>query len=278
MNKNLKSVYHQVKQSGLIKNLFHYDSRLGISYSEFSKLSNYKIADINEMEVTFHDRKIQFSSPFWFLHSLTEIFVDEVYRFDKSNEPHLILDCGANIGLSAIYLKYIFPNAKIVSFEPDKNVFSQLKKNLGNFKLDDIELKNTAVWIENGSVNFEADQGVGGKINDKTATSQNVEAIRLKDYITDKNIFFLKMDIEGAEYKVLQDIENELKNIENVFIEFHAEIGEKNELVNILEIIQNAGFDYYIKDAWDNMKHPFTKRNSGGFHMQLNIFCYRTTQ
>lgn len=276
MKSKLKSIYQQVKQSRLLKNLFVYDSRLGISYSDYSNLSNFKIADINEMEVTFHEKKIRFSSPFWFLHSLNEIFVDEVYNFQKSTDSHLILDCGANIGLSAIYLKYIFPNAKIVSFEPDKNVFSQLKENLANFKLDDIELRNTAVWIENGFVNFESDHGLGGKINDKTTTSQDVEAIRLKDYITDKNIFFLKMDIEGAEYKVLQDIENQLKNIENLFIEFHAEKGEKNELVNILQIIENAGFDYYIKDAWDNMKHPFTKRNSGGFHMQLNIFCYRT--
>lgn len=275
MKKQLKSVYYRIKNTKLAQDFFKYNSKLGISIFTFKELSKYKISDVKDLKVNFHDREIQFSSPFWFLHSLDEIFVEEVYKFNQSSDNHLILDCGANIGLSTIYLKYIFPNAQIIAFEPDKKIFSQLSENIKKFDLKNVELKNSAVWIENGFVNFESDQGLGGKINKTSEQTQSLEAIRLHDYLINKKVFFLKMDIEGAEYAVLKDIEKDLDNVENLFIEFHAEKRQKNKLIEILQIVENAGFEYYIKDAWDNMKYPFTKHNTGGFHMQLNIFCYR---
>lgn len=275
MKKLIKSLYNRVKYSHLTKDLFNYNPKLGISFSTYKQLSKYRISDVADLKVQFHEREIQFSSPFWFLHSLNEIFVEEVYKFNRSTEKHLILDCGANVGLSTIYLKYIFPNAHIIAFEPDKKIFAQLSDNISKFNLKDVELKDSAIWIENGFVNFDSDQGLGGKINTAGEKTQSLKAIRLHNFLVNKKVFFLKMDIEGAEYSVLKDIEKDLSNVENLFIEFHAEKGKKNKLTEILQIVENAGFEYYIKDAWDNMVHPFTKRNTGGFHLQLNIFCYR---
>jgi FkbM family methyltransferase len=44
----------------------------------------------------------------------------------------------------------------------------------------------------------------------------------LKKFIQDfKHIDFLKLDIEGAELHVLQDISSELHRVKHLFIEYH---------------------------------------------------------
>lgn len=276
MRKIIKKIYQKIYFSKTIKNFFEYNRSFGISYKDFVRLKKFSMQATNDDVVNLFNKKIEFSSPFWFLHSLQEIFVDEVYKFIPSKENHLILDCGANIGLSTIYLKHIFPNSKIIAYEPDQKVFAQLKNNLNQFNYSDIELQNKAIWIKDGYINFLSEGALGGKIDKKPNQNNLTETVSLKKILQNNNVFFLKMDIEGAEYEVLKDIKDEIKKVENLFIEFHVEKNEENHLAELLHMIDQAGFTYYIKDAWNNMKHPFTKNNIGGFHLQLNIFCYRT--
>lgn len=260
-----------------LKNCFKvYNPKLGISLYSFYKLKTYYKNEYKPTTLNFLGKPISFNSPFWFLHSLQEIFLDEVYKFEPSSDFLKIIDCGANIGLSAIYLKKIFPNSEIIAFEPDEDVFNQLRQNVENQDLLNVHLKNEAVWIENTVLNFSSEGSVGGKISTNQSSSQNlVKASRLKDYLKENNIFFLKMDIEGAEFEVLKDCREYLHNVENIFIEFHCKINEENTLASILKWIKEAGFKFYIKEAWNNMEHPFTRKHLDFFHIQLNIFCYK---
>ena len=41
----------------------------------------------------------------------------------------------------------------------------------------------------------------------------------------------MKLDIEGAEYKVLKDIADNLGNVNNMFIEYHGTFDQNNELI-----------------------------------------------
>lgn len=259
-----------------------YRSKLGLTFNNFYKLSNYSRKNYIEGNTELFGNQIIFSNPFWFLHSLEEIFVEEVYRFKASSESHLIVDCGANIGLSVIYLKKLFPNSKILALEPDKKIFEQLSYNVKSFGYSDsTEVIQAAAWINNENLNFISEGSVGGRISEQSADNNNitsVKALRLKSIIEDKGkIFFLKIDIEGAEYDVLKDIKDSLSNVENLFVEFHAKDNEENKLDEILHWIRSAGFKYYIKEAWNNMSYPFTKEinNKHGFQTQLNISCYR---
>ena len=45
----------------------------------------------------------------------------------------------------------------------------------------------------------------------------------------------LKIDIEGAEFEVLDDCKNHLNNIENIFIEYHSSNKKPQQLHDILE-------------------------------------------
>lgn len=98
----------------------------------------------------------------------------------------------------------------------------------------------------------------------------------LKNYLKGRKVDFLKIDIEGAEYEVIKDCENELKNIDFLFIEYHSMPEKGQNLHEILEIVHRTGFKYHIKEAYTS-KHPFMERNLNfGMDLQLNIFCYKS--
>src|SRR5688572_18307628 len=58
---------------------------------------------------------VYFNSSTELLHALKEIFIDKIYLQPLPPQPYII-DCGANIGLSVIYMKTIYPEATILAF------------------------------------------------------------------------------------------------------------------------------------------------------------------
>jgi FkbM family methyltransferase len=229
-----------------------------------------------------HSHKL-FGHETWFvsgqeyLHGIKEIFIEEIYKQTLPANA-FILDCGANIGLSAIYLKKICPTARIIAFEPDVNNFNLLQKNIASHGLQDIELKNEAVWKEEAMISFESEGTMSSKIafNQEAGASKLTKAVRLKNYLNRK-IDFLKIDIEGAEYQVLCDISDHLNFVHNLFVEYHGMFGQMAELSELFDLFSKKGFRYYIKEATVVYQTPFVrkKKNAIIYDIQLNIFCFR---
>ena len=219
--------------------------------------------------------RIKLTDTFWYIHGLNEIFIEEVYRFQSDYNSPFIIDCGANIGLSIIYLKNLYPKAKIIGFEPDNEIFEILNDNIAQFKFNDIELQNKAIWINNEPLFFKQNGSVGGHIVDEEGQNTiKIETHRLKDLLN-QNVDFLKIDIEGVEYEILKDCEEKLQNVKNIFVEYHS-FHENDQMIGeLLIILKNAGFKIYIKEAWENMKNPFIEKKGPYFDLQLNIFGYR---
>lgn len=210
------------------------------------------------------------------LHGLKEIFLENIYLQDLPAEPY-ILDCGANIGMSVIYLKKLFPAAEIVAFEPDETNFTLLEKNIDSFGYSGVSLRKEAVWKENTTLLFSNESSMGSKVEfNNTASTKKVSAVRLKDFMTRK-VDFLKIDIEGAEYAVLIDIASELHRVNNMFLEYHGTFSQNNELVKMINIVSDAGFSFYIKEAASIYPTPFKRQKNPNtpYDVQLNIFCFR---
>jgi FkbM family methyltransferase len=251
---------------------------IGLDYKDYlcfkhrGKCINDKISETKLFQI-----QIQRSNSFWYTQSVLEIFEDEVYKFNTPNNSPTIIDCGANIGLSIIYFKRLYPNANITAFEPDPDIFDLCKYNCNQFNLQDVEIVNAAVWKENTEMTFFADGALGGNImaEGKNNTGTKVKAEKLSSYL-DRPIDFLKIDIEGAEYEVLKSCKDLLGNVQNLFVEYHSFQNQDQILDDLLRILSDAGFRYYIKEAWVSMKKPFVdsvlERN---MDLQLNIFAYR---
>jgi len=210
-----------------------------------------------------------------YLHGIKEIFIEQVYK-QNFPEDAIVIDCGANIGLSVIYVKHHCPSAKIIAFEPDNKNFELLNKNIQSHNLTNVELRKEAVWVEDTMISFKEEGTMGSKIEQSNDPGNLlVKAVRLKNLLQTK-IDFLKLDIEGAEYQVLADIKDDLKNVNNLFVEYHGLFNQSGELIEIFNMLRDAGFNFYIKEATSVYDHPFlARRTKNIYDVQLNIFCFR---
>jgi FkbM family methyltransferase len=221
-------------------------------------------------------KRIELTDSFWYLHSYHELFGDQIYKFEAKRLAPLIIDCGANIGMSVIYLKYLYPAARVIAFEPDPEIFRVLQRNVEAFQLDEVVLHCKAVWNRATTLSFLPDGGVGGRLvsDEGKKKSIEVEAVRLRDFLS-QPVDFLKIDVEGAEYEVVRDICEKLEVVDHLFVEYHGATDEAQTLHEILEMIQKAGFRYHIKEA-NPVQSPLVKEKRNKLYdLQLNIFGFR---
>lgn len=207
-----------------------------------------------------------------------EIFLKKFYEFKTNKINPVIIDCGANIGLASIYFKETYPNSTLISFEPDPHIFKTLQQNIKDRNYQNIELYNCAIYDRPGTVSFQQEGGFSGRVPYKNDTENiiTVDCIDFNDVLFKYDtIDFLKVDIEGAENKILPVISKSLKKIENFFLEYHSHEEKPQKLHDLLGILQKAGFRYHILEAFTREK-PFVNRNTLlGMDLQLNIFAYR---
>ena len=223
--------------------------------------------------------RLYYKAPQELLHGLQEIFIDQIYKQTLPPKA-LILDCGANIGLSVIWMKQWCPQAQIIAFEPDPANFLLLEKNIHSYKLDNITCHHAAVWNENTTRSFLAEGGMASSFT--TTLSKDtitVKCLRLKDFL-EQPIDFLKLDIEGAEWEVLIDCAQSLMSVKSIFIEYHGQFDEQEKLVQLLDILKNAGFQFYIREAAPLHPTPFfrDKLKQHPYQLQLNIFGFRISR
>jgi FkbM family methyltransferase len=222
------------------------------------------------------ENQFQFVDSASFLFIYNEVFNRKIYQFQSGSQKPYIIDCGANIGLSVLFFKQIYPSSEVLAFEPDPKVFSVLCENIKQLKLSDVTPINKAIWDHETTLNFLPDGADGGRLDTfKNEHSYEVETITLSQYLN-QPVDLLKIDIEGAEYTVLKNIKNSLKNVQHLFIEYHSFRGEKQVLNEILGILTECNFRYYIESVGIKSQLPFIKINSFlNMDNQLNIFAYK---
>ncbi|MFM1929880.1 MAG: hypothetical protein RL387_1208 [Bacteroidota bacterium] len=226
---------------------------------------------------SFDDFTLHYIRPYELVKTYQEIFVEEIYQFKSNKTVPIILDCGANIGLSTIYFKTIYPNAIVHAFEPDASLFEILTKNVQSNQFKQVELHQAAIWTEHTTLSFDNKGSEGSHIDASGQSENKVNAIKLSSILANLDaVDFLKMDIEGAEYEVVKDCAPHLHKIDNFFLEYHGKASETYKLNELLNIVDKAGFKVYIKMAADNLSRPFTQKDTGTIYdVQLNIFCYK---
>ena len=180
------------------------------------------------------------------------------YYFDlKKNNP-LIIDCGANIGVTTLSFHYHFPDAEIHTFEPNKAVFGYLTENTKPYS--NIHNHELALASEAGKLQFFVDtKDIGdtnASLNHKTNRVLNdtveVTAIRLSDFIKKelggRTIDFIKFNIEGSEDSVIEELaQNDcLKYIDRIIFEYHhhIEVGTPSRLANMLKRLEENDMNY----------------------------------
>lgn len=254
---------------GLLKNPY---------YREFLKLLlKYGDAPRNSaFQVKFLNYLITVPDALSFIYQYKDIFVKESYKFTSDTNAPVIIDCGANIGISCLYFKKLYPDAKITAFEADYQIAGILKDNLDKNLIKNVEVVPKAVWINNDGVEFGSDGADGGSVFSQ-ANKNKVASIKLKDILDNSGVIdMLKMDIEGAETDVLNDCSGSLSKIKFMFIEFHSWKNFPQKLDEVCGVLRTNGFRYFIEPL-TKTKHPFSERGKIiNNDLQLNIYAENT--
>ncbi len=234
------------------------------------------IPRFKECRITLNSWELAVPDAASFLSTYKEIFAEQIYRFQFSAETPRILDLGANIGLSVLYFKQLYPRARITAVEADPRIFAYLKKNIHGNGLEDVTLLNKAVWCENTVIGFTPEGGDGGRVSwPEDIDSVEMETIDIRELLGNGPVDFLKMDIEGAEDAVLPRCRGHLSGIRYIFVEYHSKKGHHQGLDEVMAILSEAGFRLHVQSAFSSSS-PFAElRVHSGFDLQLNIFGWR---
>jgi FkbM family methyltransferase len=208
-------------------------------------------------------------------HLYREIFARQNYYFLAKDNTPVILDCGANVGMASLYFKWLYPRSRVQAFEPDPATFQLLKRNITQNNLD-IEMHNCALWDRDTDVDFFVDSNSPGSLVMSTDVSRlagepiKVPARRLSEFIQG-DVDFVKLDVEGAEHRVLDDLvqSGKIGAIRQMVVEYHHRIGQRKScLAEFLLMLEQAGFEYQIHAAL----YPVTSKN---VFQDLLIGAYR---
>lgn len=203
---------------------------------------------------------------------IKEIFKEEVYNLPLQSSTPVIFDVGAHIGLASIYFKQKYPFSNITAFEPNPNIYCLLEENIYYNNIHNVKLHNVALGNTSSKRTLYIDSSNNGCFSTASFVknawngiqkSLGIEVIvhPLSKYI-DKRIDLVKIDTEGAEQEIIEELETskKLQNIRNIIIEFHPT--KYQNIEKIKNILQKSNFAINMKeDRKDKLIYIYGKQS-----------------
>ncbi len=155
-----------------------------------------------------------------------QIFIEAELDFPLPSAPQFIIDAGANIGLSAIFLANRYPDARIVCLEIEASNFEVLQKNVAPYPnitplLKGLWSGKTFLDIANPDASNWAFTAAEAAQN----STHKIEAVGVHDLMQQfgvSEIDLLKIDIEGGEVEVFSaNTENWIEHVKTMAVELH---------------------------------------------------------
>lgn len=196
---------------------------------------------------------------------------------------HVILDVGANIGFyTSLFSELVGDSGKVHAFEPDPLNFEHLKKNISTLK--NVQLYDKAVGDKNESIRLYRSPMLN--VDHRTyPVTDYTEIVKVESITVDSlvkgNVDFIKIDIQGFEYRAFQGMQGILDRNPGIKIisEFYPD-GLKaagSNAFQFFDFFSKRGFRVFIIEK-DGSLCPvtspvFNENVSSGFY--CNLFIYR---
>src|SRR5262249_35452673 len=159
-----------------------------------------------------------------------------------------------------LFFKSIAADARVLAFEPEPSAFALLRENVSHNRLSGVECFAVALGAEPGRAtlstpapaSLSASVVFGG--NGWSTAAVDVE--RLSDILGDRRVDFLKLDVEGSEEAILDDLHSSgaLARVDELALEFHP--SPEHELGQLLQKLSDTGFQYRISVIGDRIWEP----------------------
>lgn len=183
-----------------------------------------------------------------------EIFVDLQYYFSTQLRDPFIVDGGSNIGMSVLFFKALYPDARVLAFEPARRANDLLVRNVEANGLRDVEVHRAALGREDGEVRFFEDRDDPATFRMSTrperlpGTVSSVPQRRLSQLLGE-DVDLLKLDVEGSEDDVLAELVDSkaVSRIRQLVVEYHHQLDPTRDFLGtFLERLREQGFGYQV--------------------------------
>jgi FkbM family methyltransferase len=188
----------------------------------------------------------------------------------------IVLDIGAHVGYFSLLASKLAK--RVYSFEPTQSTFCLLAQNIYNNRVRNVSTHNFALSDKNHDTEIHYDRvsPASNSIYGKGLNTEKVKAVALDNYYPYLSADFIKMDIEGGEYKALKGMIGIIKRspklimLTEVYPDGLARSGvSTEEYINLLEEYFNL---YSIDgDTVDYKDIDKAVRKAGS----INLLCRR---
>jgi FkbM family methyltransferase len=162
---------------------------------------------------------------------IDEVYEKGIYSAEKIAAGQIIVDVGAHIGTFALMAgRRVGPTGRVLAFEPSPMTFELLRKNLEANRMPWIWPNDFALADVAGTAQlFIADDGSNNPAADTLRAQDGRKAVsirlqRLDDVMSERamnRVDLLKIDVEGAELRVLDGAPKTLAATRRIVMEVH---------------------------------------------------------
>ncbi|MBK8699132.1 MAG: FkbM family methyltransferase [Saprospiraceae bacterium] len=230
--------------------------------AQFDQAGFEEICVVNGLHINKQDNLVH-------LPLLRSIFIHREYAdYFPFYRDAVIIDVGAHAGYFSLFA-YLNAGSgsRIIALEPQKDNYELLLKNLNTSGAENVLGKKLALSDCNGSLNLYYGNSVNHSIIASNPQHNNMETeivdtIDLKTLMLDHKldrIDFLKLDCEGAEYRILFSLPREiLMKIDTISMEFHdlKQLGFTG--LDMVEFLKNNGFEivkFHFESSRQNLNY-----------------------
>ncbi|PIQ48594.1 MAG: hypothetical protein COW03_09430 [Cytophagales bacterium CG12_big_fil_rev_8_21_14_0_65_40_12] len=244
-------IYQSIKKSKFLKKIKPALKTIGLKkvlISAFKLLQRSTFKDKTIVEISLSQLiqfKISVNPEFgevdWYIyqHKIWEKNITK--HFTQTVKPNdVVIDIGANIGYFTLLSAMLTGNqGSVHAFEPQKEIYSALTENISLNNLSNVITNNLGLGSKSGTLTLTQMPGNrgGGRILEnqvQQGISEKVKVISLDQYVENHQIGeinFIKIDVEGFEYEVLQGANRVFSKLKpSCLFEFSPDIWKKNEM------------------------------------------------
>lgn len=238
-NSNIYKLFKNILNEEINNNFIKYNESI-LHFNQFGeiKLPFYQMGAISSLNLFGLDDFIIFA-----------------YYWKNKNNYRNVADIGANIGVHSIILSKCGYN--VTSYEPDPVHFKILKQNIKLNEIKTANLISSAVSDKDGFSNFV--RVIGNSTSSHLEGSKDnaygdLEKFEVKTINVDsvfKDIDFIKMDVEGAESKIILSTGSE----HWATTEMLLEVGNEKNASAIFSHLRKIGINSFSqKNSWEIVK------------------------
>jgi FkbM family methyltransferase len=201
---------------------------------------------------------------------------DVIIEYFRPKEGDIVVDIGAHIGrYTIIASKRVGANGKVIAIEADPNNFEILNRNVQLNRLENITTMNYAAFSKETKIKLYLPAGdiftkyntimsnwIWVKPEDKFVEVNANTLDNLLQQIGIKQVNWIKIDVEGAEFEVLKGAHNLLLNSKNIVLLMEVHGSPNDYRLKLEEFIRSYNLKTEFEKIYENNGYIIVRKSA----------------